>query len=72
MLPDWTHIKGQMLAAGSSNRQPRKQFLEPMGLSDPKSTEPSASMSFDEFGGVDSASMPSTSRVAEVRLLFYC
>ncbi|CAO2837387.1 unnamed protein product [Amaranthus hypochondriacus] len=65
LLPDWTHIKGQMLAAGSSNRQPRKQFLEPMGLSDPKSTEPSASMSFDEFGGVDSASMPSTSRVAE-------
>ncbi|KNA25116.1 hypothetical protein SOVF_009250 [Spinacia oleracea] len=70
LLPEWGHVKGQgqgqMSATGSSSRQPRKQFLEASSLSDSKSTEQSANMSFDEFGGVDSASIPSTSRVPEV------
>ncbi|KAL2941991.1 Rho GTPase-activating protein 7 [Bienertia sinuspersici] len=64
--PEWNQIKGQMLATGSSSRQPRKQFLEPTSASDSKSTEPSANTSFDEFGGVDSPSIPSTSRVPEL------
>lgn len=65
LLPEWSHIKGQTLAAGSSSRQPRKQFLEPTSSNDSKSNEPSASKPFDEFSGVDSASGTSTSRVTE-------
>lgn len=34
-------------------------------LSDSKSTEASTSISVDELGAVDSASLPSTSRIAE-------
>lgn len=64
--PEWNHIKGQMLAAGSSSRQTRKQFLESTSLGDSKSTEASASMPLEEFGAIDSPSMPSTSRVVEV------
>ncbi|KAJ8450608.1 hypothetical protein Cgig2_020245 [Carnegiea gigantea] len=64
--PEWNHIKGQMLAASSSSRQTRKQFLESTSLSDSKSTEASASMPLEEFGAIDSPSMPSISRVAEV------
>ncbi|KAL2582854.1 hypothetical protein AAZV13_14G033500 [Glycine max] len=60
---DWRNIKGQVLASG---RQPsRKQFLE-SSPSDSKSTEASTSMSVDDLGALDSASVPSTSRAAEV------
>ncbi|XVF04846.1 hypothetical protein REPUB_Repub05bG0120500 [Reevesia pubescens] len=65
--PDWRNVKGQGLAVGNSNRQPtRKQFMESTNLSDSKSTEVSAIMSMDELCVVDSASIPSTSRAAEV------
>ncbi|KAM4096399.1 rho GTPase-activating protein 7 isoform X1 [Castanea sativa] len=64
---DWRSIKGQALAPGSSIKQPsRKQFIDSTSLSDSKSTEASTSMSMDELCAVDSASVPSTSRVAEV------
>ncbi|KAM3692610.1 hypothetical protein ACB098_08G100600 [Castanea mollissima] len=64
---DWRSIKGQALASGSSIKQPsRKQFIDSTSLSDSKSTEASTSMSMDELCAVDSASVPSTSRVAEV------
>lgn len=62
---DWRNIKGQGLATGSSNRLPRKQFVESTSLSDSKSTEASANVSMDELCGVDSASVPSTSRPIE-------
>ncbi|GAB4855972.1 Rho GTPase-activating protein 7 [Ancistrocladus abbreviatus] len=65
--PNWRNVKGQALAASSSNRQPsRKHFMEPMSLSDSKTTEAAASIAMDEFFAVDSGSIPSTSRVAEV------
>ncbi|KAK8590883.1 hypothetical protein V6N13_030956 [Hibiscus sabdariffa] len=65
--PDWRNIKGQGLAIGNSSRQPtRKQFMGSPSLSDPKSIEGSADMSMDELGVVGSASIPSTSRAAEV------
>ncbi|KAL3529945.1 hypothetical protein ACH5RR_009267 [Cinchona calisaya] len=61
---DLRNIKGQVLTSGSSSRQPaRKQFIDSTSLSDSKSTDPSTSLSVDEFGAVDSAS---TSRAAEV------
>ncbi|XP_031121526.1 rho GTPase-activating protein 7-like isoform X2 [Ipomoea triloba] len=60
------NIKGQVLTSGSTSRQPgRKHSLETTSLSDSKSTEASASLSMDELGGVDSVSVPSTSRVTE-------
>ncbi|KAL3035647.1 hypothetical protein AAZX31_02G263000 [Glycine max] len=63
---DWRNIKGQVLASGNGTRQPsRKQFLE-SSPSDSKSTEASTSMSVDDLGAIDSASVPSTSRVADV------
>ncbi|KAH9741719.1 Rho GTPase-activating protein 7 [Citrus sinensis] len=62
---DWRNIKGQGLATGSSNRLPRKQFVESTSLSDSKSTEASTNVSMDELCGVDSASVPSTSRPIE-------
>ncbi|RDY07477.1 Rho GTPase-activating protein 7, partial [Mucuna pruriens] len=63
---DWRNIKGQVLASGNGSRQPsRKQFIE-SSPSDSKSTEASTSMSVDDLGAVDSASVPSTSRAAEV------
>lgn len=66
---DWRNVKGQGLAIGNSSRQPtRKQFMESTSLSDSKSTEASVNMSMDELRVVDSASIPSTSRAAEVRL----
>ncbi|KAK8543393.1 hypothetical protein V6N12_015943 [Hibiscus sabdariffa] len=66
--PDWRNIKGQGLAIGnSSSRQPtQKQFMGSPSLSDPKSIEGSENMSMDELGMVGSASIPSTSRAAEV------
>ncbi|XP_004491227.1 rho GTPase-activating protein 7-like isoform X2 [Cicer arietinum] len=64
---DWRNIKGQVLASGNgSSRQPsRKPFVD-SSPSDSKSTEASTSMSVDELGVVDSGSLPSTSRAAEV------
>ncbi|KAG4145068.1 hypothetical protein ERO13_D05G075900v2 [Gossypium hirsutum] len=62
--PDWRNVKGQELAVGNSSKQPtRKQFMESTSLSDSKSAELSVNMSMDE---VTSASIPSTSRAAEV------
>lgn len=40
--------------------------MESASFSDSKSTEASTSISMDEFGAVDSASVPSSSRAAEV------
>ncbi|XP_024639453.1 rho GTPase-activating protein 7 isoform X3 [Medicago truncatula] len=63
---DWRNIKGQVLASGNGSRQPsRKPFID-SSPSDSKSTEASTSMSVDELGVVDSGSVPSTSRAAEV------
>lgn len=71
MGSDWRNIKGQILASGSSTRQPsRKQFMDPGGLSESKSTDVSTSLSVDEFSAVDSASIPSTSRAAEASVHF--
>ncbi|KAK6235488.1 hypothetical protein SCA6_010825 [Theobroma cacao] len=64
---DWRNVKGQGLAVGNSSRQPiRKQFVDSTSLSDSKSTEASANVTMDELCVVDSASIPSTSRAAEV------
>ncbi|XP_023729339.1 rho GTPase-activating protein 7 isoform X1 [Lactuca sativa] len=66
------NIKGQQLTSGNSNngnnRQPsRKQLIDSTSLSDSKSTEASTSLSVDDFGAVDSATMiPSSSRPPEV------
>lgn len=69
MGADGRNIKGQLLAHGSNSRLPsRKQFIEPSSLTDSKSTEASTSLSVDDFPAVDSGAVPSTSRVAEVRL----
>ncbi|CAL5190470.1 unnamed protein product [Lathyrus oleraceus] len=63
---DWRNIKGQVLASGNGTRQTsRKPFID-SSPSDSKSTEASTSMSVDELGVVDSGSVPSTSRAAEV------
>ncbi|XP_057479282.1 rho GTPase-activating protein 7-like [Actinidia eriantha] len=60
------NIKGQVLTSGSSSRQlARKHFGESASFSDSKSTEASTSISVDDLCAVDSASIPSTSRVAE-------
>ncbi|KAK4482796.1 hypothetical protein RD792_009966 [Penstemon davidsonii] len=60
------NIRGQLLTSGNSNRQiPRKQFMESTSLSS-KSTESSTSLYMDDLCAVDSASLPSTSRAAEV------
>lgn len=67
--PDWRNVKGQELAVGNSSKQPtRKQFMESTSLSDSKSTELSVNMSMDE---VTSASIPSTSRAAEVTMTVF-
>lgn len=67
---DWRNIKGQVLASGNGTRQPsRKPFID-SSPSDSKSTEASTSMSVDELGVVDSGSVPSTSRAAEVIIKF--
>ncbi|XP_071704656.1 rho GTPase-activating protein 7 isoform X2 [Rutidosis leptorrhynchoides] len=60
--------KGQTLNSGNSSRQPtRKQpILDSASLSDSRSTEASTSLSIDDFGAVDSASLPSSSRPTEV------
>ncbi|KAK7300246.1 hypothetical protein RJT34_11087 [Clitoria ternatea] len=64
---EWRNIKGQVLASGNSSRQSsRKQFMDSNSPSDSKSTEASTSMSVDDLCAVDSGSLPSTSRAAEV------
>ncbi|XP_061346282.1 rho GTPase-activating protein 7-like isoform X1 [Gastrolobium bilobum] len=64
---DWRNMKGQVLASGNGSRQPsRKPFIDSTSPSDSKSTEASTSISVDELCAVDSASVPSTSRAAEV------
>lgn len=70
MGADMRNIKGQLLTHGSNGRLPsRKQLIESTSLGDSKSTEASTNLSMDDFPAVDSAALPSTSRVAEVRLL---
>ncbi|KAK9053477.1 hypothetical protein SSX86_030111 [Deinandra increscens subsp. villosa] len=61
------NIKEQTLMSGNSSRQPastppRKQQL--IDSSDSKSTEASTSLSMDDFGAIDSACIPSSSRPA--------
>ncbi|KAM1999917.1 hypothetical protein ACFX16_007288 [Malus domestica] len=69
---DWRTIKGQILASGSSVRQPsRKQFMDPASISESKSTDASKSLSVDELSAVDSVSMPSTSRAPEASVVDY-
>ena len=62
------NIKGQTLKSGNGSRQQpsRKQLLDSTSLSDSRSTEASTSLSMDDFGAVDSACIPSSSRPAEV------
>ncbi|GMP91452.1 hypothetical protein CsSME_00042151 [Camellia sinensis var. sinensis] len=61
------NIKGQVLTSGRSSRQPaQKQFIDSASFGDSKSIEASTSISMDELYAVDSTSVPSTSRVAEV------
>lgn len=62
------NIKGQTLNSGNGSRQPvrKHQFLDSTSLSDSKSTEASTNLSMDDFGAVDSAGVPSSSRPAEV------
>ncbi|KAL2535921.1 Rho GTPase-activating protein 7 [Forsythia ovata] len=67
VVADLRNIKGQVLTSDSSSRQPaRKQFIDSTSLSDSKSNEESRSLSMDDLRAVDSASIPSTSRVSEV------
>ncbi|KAM1100512.1 hypothetical protein ACFX15_006733 [Malus domestica] len=69
---DWRTIKGQILASGSSVRQPsRKQFMDPASISESKSTDASKSLSVDELSAVDSVSMPSTSRAPEASVSIF-
>ncbi|KAL6564830.1 Rho GTPase-activating protein 7 [Orobanche minor] len=64
--PDLRNIR-QLSTSGSSNQQPiRKQFMESTNLNDPKSNEASKSVAINNLGALDSASVTSTSRVAEV------
>ncbi|KAK1372761.1 Rho GTPase-activating protein 7 [Heracleum sosnowskyi] len=61
------NLKGQGVTPSNNSRQPvRKHLMESASFSDSKSTEASTSMSMDEFGAVDSAYVPSSSRAAEV------
>ncbi|KAM1000343.1 hypothetical protein ACFX2A_007102 [Malus domestica] len=69
---DWRTIKGQILASGSSVRQPsRKQFMDPASISESKSTDASKSLSVDELSAVDSVSLPSTSRAPEASVSIF-
>ncbi|XP_024996675.1 rho GTPase-activating protein 7-like isoform X5 [Cynara cardunculus var. scolymus] len=58
------NLKGQALMNG--RQLPRKHFLDSTSLSDSKSTGASTSLTTDDFGAVDSADFPSTSRPAEM------
>lgn len=64
------NIKGPMMTSGISSKQlAKKQFIDSASFSDSRGTEASINISMDELCGVDSLSMPSTSRVSEVRLM---
>ncbi|XP_022898333.1 rho GTPase-activating protein 7-like isoform X2 [Olea europaea var. sylvestris] len=64
---DLRNMTGHVLTSGSSSRlSARKPFIDPTSLSDSKSNEASTSLSMDGLCAVDSASIPSTSRAAEV------
>ncbi|XP_076954623.1 rho GTPase-activating protein 7-like [Bidens hawaiensis] len=60
------NIKGQTLASGNTSRPParKQQHQQLIDSSESKSTEASTSLSMDDFGAVDSASVPSSSRPA--------
>ncbi|KAE9463299.1 hypothetical protein C3L33_04801, partial [Rhododendron williamsianum] len=61
------NIKGPMMTSGISSKQlAKKQFIDSASFSDSRGTEGSINISMDELCGVDSLSMPSTSRVSEV------
>ncbi|KAG5566350.1 hypothetical protein RHGRI_002073 [Rhododendron griersonianum] len=61
------NIKGPMMTSGISSKQlAKKQFIDSASFSDSRGTEASINISMDELCGVDSLSMPSTSRVSEV------
>ncbi|KAL6976632.1 Rho GTPase-activating protein 7 [Sarracenia purpurea var. burkii] len=62
-----SNAKGELLTSHNSCKQlAQKQFPDSASFSDSKSTEASTSISVDELFAVDSASMPSTSRLTEV------
>ncbi|KAL5180151.1 Rho GTPase-activating protein 7 [Glycine soja] len=66
---NWRNIKGQVLASSNGTRQPsRKKFLK-SSPSNSKSIEASTSMSVDDLGALDSASVPSTSRATEMSII---
>ncbi|KAK4492342.1 hypothetical protein RD792_003146 [Penstemon davidsonii] len=62
------NIKGNLFTPGNSSKHPsrKQQLMESTSLSDSKSTEASTNLSIDDLCAVDSASLPSTSRAAEV------
>ncbi|KAI8573294.1 hypothetical protein RHMOL_Rhmol01G0267100 [Rhododendron molle] len=61
------NIKGPMMTSGISSKQlAKKQFLDSASFSDSRGTAASINISMDELCGVNSLSMPSTSRVSEV------
>ncbi|KAK4278864.1 hypothetical protein QN277_016646 [Acacia crassicarpa] len=64
---EWRGVKEQALASGNGSRQPsRKRPVDSNSPCDSKSTDASTSMSVDELCAIDSTSLPSTSRAAEV------
>ncbi|XP_042003353.1 rho GTPase-activating protein 7-like isoform X1 [Salvia splendens] len=66
-LTDPRNINGPLSTSGVSNKQASwKQFVEPTNPSDSKNGEASKSLPTDNLCDVDSASLPSTSKVAEV------
>ena len=69
MGAEWRGVKEQALASGNGSRQPsRKRPVDSNSPCDSKSTDASTSMSVDELCAIDSTSLPSTSRAAEVRI----
>lgn len=64
---DLRNIKGQLPTSGVSSKQAsRKQFVESTNPNDFKNSEPPSSLSNENLYAADPASLPSTSRVAEV------
>ncbi|XP_041998858.1 rho GTPase-activating protein 7-like isoform X2 [Salvia splendens] len=66
-LTDLRNINGPLSTSGVSKKQASwKQFVEPTNPSDSKNGEASKSLPTDNLCDVDSASLPSTSKVAEM------
>ncbi|XP_028797620.1 rho GTPase-activating protein 7 isoform X2 [Neltuma alba] len=64
---EWRGVKGQALTSDNGSRQPSwRRPVDSNSPCDSKSTEASTSMSVDELCAVDSTSLPSASRAAEV------